>query len=105
MAKVARDDETITYTVFVRRLNRKVQGLDLRPHDDERLDDLLDAISIEEERDGRGLISVLVVELAFPGLPSDGFFELAAPRHLPGTKKRVIFETERDRVWAAHPSA
>ena len=94
----AKARETITYKLFVRRI-KALPGL--RFHGDERLDKLLDEISLDEDKAGRGLISVLVVELV-TDMPSDGFFELAAPRYSPGTGRREMFERERDAVYEAH---
>ncbi len=98
LRRTARARELITYKKFVRKITAIP---DLGYHGDNRLDQLLDEVSLEEDRAGRGLISVLVVELAFPNLPSDGFYELARPRHPPGTSRQSIFEAERDRVYAA----
>jgi hypothetical protein len=101
LRKRAADREPIYYSQFV----RKIKAIpDLQYHGDERLDRLLDEIAIEEEKAGRGLISVLVVEKMSPNLPSDGFFELASPRHPPGTSRSEIFEVERDQVYRANAS-
>lgn len=99
LSATARDEETIPYGEFVRHIKAIP---DLEYHGDPRLDELLDEISLEEDANGRGLISVLVVGKSFPHLPSDGFWKLAVPRHPEGTSKREIFEAERDRVWSAH---
>lgn len=99
LTTLARDRTTIPYSRFV----KKIKAIpDLKYHGDERLDSLLDEISLEEDAAGRGLLSVLVVEKTHPYLPSDGFFELATHRHPKGTRHREIFEAERDRVYAAH---
>jgi hypothetical protein len=102
LTKCARSGETIPYSRFVKRIKAIP---DLNYHGDTRLDRLLDEISLQEDDAGRGLISALVVEKVFPNLPSDGFFELASPRHPPGTSRREIFEAERERVYAAHRDA
>ncbi len=103
LRKKAREDgppakQTVTYKQFVKR----IKAITLEYHGDPRLAELLDEISLDEDKAGRGLISVLVVQLAFPHLPSDGFFDLAAPRHPPGTKRREIFELELDVVRRAN---
>jgi hypothetical protein len=85
----ANEQDPITYKEFV----KKIKAIpDLKYHGDPRLDELLDEISLEEDEAGRGLISVLVVNTAFPHLPSDGFFELAAGRHPPDASRQEIFE-------------
>jgi hypothetical protein len=98
LTKAARQRRTISYSRFVKR----IKAIKLEYHGDPRLRQLLDEISVDEDRAGRGLISALVVEATFPKMPSDGFFELAAPRHPPGTKRQRIFETEHDAVYEAH---
>lgn len=78
----------------LQKVVRKIKALpDLDYHGDLRLDHLLDEIS---------LISVLVMELAFPNLPACGFWGLARPRYPAGTSDHKIFESERDKVWHAY---
>lgn len=98
LTKKAKERDTISYSAFVRR----IKAVKLDYHGDDRLDQLLDEISLEEDKAGRGLISALVVEATVPYMPSDGFFTLARPRHPPGTSRREIFEAERDAVYRAH---
>jgi hypothetical protein len=100
LRKKARAEETIFYSRFVRR----IKAIDLKYHGDDRLDQLLDEISLEEDKAGRGLISALVVEVT-TNRPSDGFYELAQSRHPPGTSPQEIFEAERDAVYRAHAKA
>jgi hypothetical protein len=100
LRKKARAEDTIPYSRFVRR----IKAIDLKYYGDDRLDQLLDEISLEEDTAGRGLISALVVEVT-TRRPSDGFYELAKSRHPPGTSRQEIFEAERDAVYRAHAKA
>jgi len=44
---------------------------------DPRLDEILDNISTEEDREGRGMLSVVVVHASGDKKPGQGFFDLA----------------------------
>jgi len=54
----------------------KINAISLEAHD-QRLNEFLRQISIEEEADGRGLLSVVVVHKKGDMQPGPGFFELA----------------------------
>lgn len=99
LRQCAEAQDTITYKQFV----KKIKAIpDLAFHGDGRMDHLLDEVSREEFAEGRGLISVLVVETAFPHMPSDGFFALAKAYYPNGMERRKLFEAAREQVYAAH---
>jgi hypothetical protein len=69
--RVARERGTITYGELVGHIH----ALDLDPNSD-TLARILDDISIEEHRSGRGMLSAVVIR-ADTNLPGEGFFKLA----------------------------
>lgn len=64
--------QMIPYSTFVSRLH----GIAIEPHD-VRLAHLLGEISTEESKEGRGMLSALVVHKQGDMQPGPGFFELA----------------------------
>ena len=66
---------TISYSELARKINARATGFDLRARD-RRLNVMLDQISTEEHKAGRGMLSVVVVRKS-DGRPGDKFFDLA----------------------------
>lgn len=66
---------TITYT----ELAESIHSIKLSA-DDHRLRFLLEEISTDEDKVGRGLISAIVVHCGGSRMPGNGFFDLAARR-------------------------
>ena len=86
MIEVARQCRTMSYTKLV----QKITSCQLEPHD-VRLAHMLGEISTEEDGEGRGLLTVVVVHKTGDMKPGPGFFELA--EHL----GRDVSDT--DRCW------
>ena len=86
MIEVARQRRTMSYTKLV----QKIASCQLEPHD-VRLAHMLGEISTEEDGEGRGLLTVVVVHKTGDMKPGPGFFELA--EHL----GRDVSDT--DRCW------
>jgi hypothetical protein len=72
MVRAGRDGDLIFYS----DLSRQISSLRIEPHSYE-MDRLLDQISKEEEADGRGILTALVV-LKDEGIPAPGFWVSAA---------------------------
>ena len=72
MIEVARRGRTMSYTELV----QKITSCYLEPRDS-RLAHMLGEISTEEDREGRGLLTVVVVHKTGDMKPGPGFFELA----------------------------
>ena len=72
LANYAKRRQMIPYSDFVGRL----KSISMAP-DDHRLGNFLGEISEEEARDGRGMLSALVVHKHGDMQPGPGFFELA----------------------------
>lgn len=66
---------TITYSELARKINARATGFDLRARDPS-LNLMLDQISTEENKIGRGMLSVVVIRES-DGRPGKGFFDLA----------------------------
>lgn len=87
----------ITYSDLVDRIG----AIHFLPHD-QRLDELLRQLSSAEHRDGKALLTALVVRKD-TGMPGNGFFRLA--RRL--LKRRIndeagFWKVERDKVHAEY---
>jgi hypothetical protein len=72
MIAAAKAQKTISYSDLVRKIRRIV----FDPHDD-LLDQLLDEISAEEDKAGRGMLTAVVVHKTRDKQPGPGFYELA----------------------------
>ena len=72
---VARRQQTMSYSDLVQHIT----SCDLEPHSP-HLAHLLGEISTEEDEEGRGLLTVLVVRKTGDQKPGLGFFKLAASR-------------------------
>jgi len=71
-ARASKESDSI---IYYSNLVSLIKSIQLEPHDI-RLFNLLGEISREEDGDGRGMLSVLVVHKV-DGRPGKGFFELA----------------------------
>jgi hypothetical protein len=86
LVECARYPRTIAYSELV----QKVRAIDLQAHDP-RLDELLGQISIEENAQGRGMLSVLVVHKTGDMRPGRGFYDCA--------RKIGLDTSDEDRLW------
>jgi len=86
MIDVASRRDVISYSGLVQR----IASCNFEPHSP-RLAHMLGEISTEEDEEGRGLLTVLVVHKTGDQRPGPGFFKLAASRG------RAILD--RDRCW------
>jgi len=68
------------------------------------LQNLLEEISLEEEAEGRGLMSVLVVSKDGEMRPSEGFFFLAASLGRDTSDKFICWTEEANKVYHAWKS-
>jgi hypothetical protein len=82
----ARTRGMITYTELV----ASIEAVRLEPRD-QRLDELLRELSIEEHRAGRGMMTALVVHKTGDMEPGPGFFELA--------ERLGLRVTDRTKFW------
>lgn len=99
MIAVARRRGMMTYSDLV----REIRSISLQPHDP-RLFHFLGEISSEEDRAGRGLLTVLVVHKHGDMEPGKGFYELAASlgRDTSDLQKCWIEELHNvHRIWRA----
>jgi hypothetical protein len=87
MIRRARARSTISYSELV----SQIRSIRLDPHD-ARLDHFLGQISSEEDSEGRGMLTVLVVHKSGDLEPGRGFYELA------GSLDRDV--SDRERCWA-----
>ena len=71
MINAARNETTIYYSDLV----QDIEAIDFEPHDF-RLFHLLGQVSSEESKQGRGMLTAVVVKLE-DGIPGQGFFDLA----------------------------
>lgn len=95
MIGCAKTRRMIPYSDLVSQINR----IELQAHD-ARLSHFLGEIASEEDEEGRGLLTVLVVQKSGDMQPGPGFFELAQSR---GRDTSHIVETwveELKRVFA-----
>ena len=91
LREVARDGDTITYAQLRARLD---VALPRRGRHD--LAALLRAVSIAEEREGRGLLSAVVVGPS--GRPGTGWFRLAADMRRDVADREAAWHQERERL-------
>ncbi|WP_419167127.1 hypothetical protein [Candidatus Palauibacter sp.] len=75
MIDVASRRDVMSYSDLVQRIT----NCDLEPHSS-HLAHMLGEISTEENEEGRGLLTVLVVHKTGDGKPGSGFFKLAESR-------------------------
>ena len=93
LREVAAARSTITYEQLVEQLALdEADGTDLAS--------LLRTVSSVEESEGRGLLTAVVVR-AVGGIPSGGFFSLAAERGRDVSDRRAAWEAELAKVYAA----
>jgi len=90
LVSCARRRHPITYS----ELTQSLQTFRLAPNDP-RLFRLLGEISVEEDEQGRGMLSVLVVHKGGDAWPGEGFFELAVQRG-----RDVRTDRAREKVYA-----
>ena len=91
LVQVAKTQRTISYSKLVGR----IQTMVFEPFD-QRLNWILDEISIMEDEQGRGLHSVIVIHEGGDGLPGREFFKLAKSRgRNEGDFKRWIDESRK----------
>ncbi len=73
------------------------------PHDDPAMAAMLDEISTEENQNGRGMLSVLVVHKVGDMDPGNGFYTLAERLGRPFSDRQVFWVNELHKVhdyWA-----
>lgn len=75
MIVVASREQVMSYSDLV----QQITSCDLEPHS-ARLAQMLGEISTEEDDEGRGLLTVVVVHKTGDGKPGSGFFKLAESR-------------------------
>lgn len=73
MYGVAKREKLISYSALVTRIT----SISLDAHD-HRLDHFLGEIAIEDDNDGKGLTTVVVVHKTGDQMPGSGFFDMAA---------------------------
>lgn len=66
-----------------------VRSIALNPHDRTRVAAFLDEVSLAEDSDGRGLLSVVVVHKNGDRQPGPGFFSLARARGRAGSDEAI----------------
>lgn len=88
----AKKEKLITYSDLVRKI-RSVIPIDIGPHD-LRLFQLLGEISIEEDRNNRGMLSVVVIR-EVDQRPGPGFFKLAEQLG------KIFSDSEKEEFWIA----
>jgi len=96
LVDVAKSKQTITYSDLAHR----VKSRRIKPNDQD-LTNALDAISLEEESRGRGMLSAVVVSKR-DGLPGYGFFHLGRRlgRQIPD--RNIFWLWEFDAVCASY---
>lgn len=100
LIKRAKIDKPITY----KNLTRSLKTIRLQPNDPD-LFKFLDTISRSENRDGRGMLSVMVIHTDDDKLPGDGFFKLAIELGREFNNREQFWKEEKDRVynyWKGH---
>lgn len=95
LAAVAAARKTISYSA----LAQKISAVRLGP-DDPRLHSMLGEVSTEEDRAGRGMLSVLVVHKTGDMEPGDGFFKLAVELKKKFSDREKFWIDELNRVYA-----
>ena len=96
MIEAAENAEVIAYSELVRR----IISCSLEPHG-QPLADLLGEISTEEDRAGRGMLSVVVVHKTGDQKPGPGFFKLAESLGRDITDSDACWVTELNKAHAA----
>lgn len=109
MDAAARSGKSITYSqlvdqITVRKFVDQITVRKFLPYDP-ALSQLLTEISRREDKEGRGLLSAVVVHQDAEGLPGDGFFELAAELGRDVSDRRACWEKEFKLTCAAHRNA
>ncbi len=97
----ARHNDTIIYSELAQQIN----AIKLEAHD-QRFFYLLGEISSEEDKDGRGMLTAIVVHQNGDGLPGQGFFDLANSLGRDASNKVACWTKELKRVydyWANQP--
>jgi hypothetical protein len=87
LAECARAGNMITYADFINH----IRAITFTDAHDSRLPHFLEEISVEEDQQGRGLLTALVVHKNGDYKPGPGFFELA--------KKRGRNTNDIDKCW------
>lgn len=105
LARRAQDRSLITYS----ELAGKIRTERFIPNSN-RLSSILTAISLAEEKAGRGLLSAVVIQKVKRGIgiPGVGFFKLPRVSRCDQSSWRRCWERERDRVyryWGSRRSA
>lgn len=85
MIEAARNESLVSYG----ELFRLVRSITLEPHDAARVSPFLDQISVGEDEEGRGLLSVVVVHQHGDQQPGPGFFVLARSRGRVGSNEEI----------------
>jgi hypothetical protein len=86
LVECARQPRMIAYSELV----PKIRAIDLQPRDP-RLDELLRQIATEEESQGRGMLTVVVVHKSGDQRPGRGFYECA--------RALGLDTSDEDRLW------
>ena len=94
MIDAARRRSVISYSELV----GKIASCSLEPHEG-RLAHMLGEISSEEDEEGRGLLTVVVVHKAGDMKPGSGFFTLARSRGRDIGDRQKIWVEELERVY------
>jgi hypothetical protein len=97
MIRTARRRSTITYS----ELAGVIKAISFQP-DEKPFHNLLGQISIEEERAGRGMLSVVVVHRS-DHRPGQGFFELAHDLDHDVRDREKFWADELQRIYDAWP--
>jgi hypothetical protein len=98
---LARERGTITYS----DLSQQLHNITI-PHNDPAMAVMLDEISTEEFKAGRGMLSVIVVHKTGDQIPGPGFFKLAKSLGRKVTDKETFWIDELSAVhgyWSARP--
>jgi hypothetical protein len=82
-------------------LVKEIRSITIDAHDT-RLNHLLDEISREEDAEGRGMMSVLVVHKTGDQMPGPGFFKLAKLLGRDVRDKEAFWISELEHVVHAH---
>ena len=94
LIECAKDQKMISYS----DLSSRIHGIQIEAHDP-RLAHMLGEISKEENKEGRGMLSVLVVHKYGDQRPGKGFFELARTLGKQLRNKDEFWINELRTVW------
>ena len=111
----AREGETLYYDDLAKELNKKLPGLNIGRYS-EILNSILTFLSVEDYKEGKGMLSVVVIKNDKKRIPGRGFFKLAREldllklvggsseeaQKLRERQRKEFFDKERDRVFAKH---